>query len=400
MQSCSETGREETIHQETASVPVRGYRMRAWCLNYCLAALIGATPAAAQFGSSRFVAVGLSLDRPTDSRSIAMGESFVAVPDNHAAIMYNPAGLAWRQGIGASYAQRNDNIIDINNRRYIAVNASLHTPFLDVGLTYSRFNQGEGVITTESEPDGTGEIVLPHEYTFGIGIARSFGEHFSVGVAVKVPDLTNLYNFSGGSLPSVEVSHPVVLDIGILYRSLFPSDAEGFRQEFGLGMSFQNVGASTVARHTAVSPTLPPYFIPLNSVTELPQYLRAGLAYRVIIGSPDKENLTPFQFLATAEYRNLTNAMQNSMRDYWGFGVEASVYEVMMIRMGGYGHYETTTARYGAALSAPLQKLGEDIPLTLTVNYAAIPYPSTWVSDSKVVHAFSLELRYNNDLFE
>lgn len=351
------------------------------------------------FPGSRFVATNLSLDRPTDSRSIALGESFVAVPDNNAAILYNPAGLAWRQGIGVSYAQRNDNIIDINNRRYIAVNATLHAPFLDVGLMYSRFNQGEAVITTESEPDGTGEIVLPHEHTFGIGFARSFCEHFSVGVAAKIPDLSDVYNFPGSSLSSVEVSHPVVLDFGILYRIPLPTDAETFSQELSLGASLQNVASSIITTHTTTSLTLPPNAIRLDNSTKLPQYLRVGFAYRVIIDPASVEQLAPFQFLATAEYRNLTNAVENSMRDYWGFGVEASVYEVMMIRMGGYGHYETTTARYGAALCAPLQKFGGSIPLTFTVNYAAIPYPSTWISDSKVVHAFSLELHYENDLF-
>jgi hypothetical protein len=378
-------------------IPIGESRIRAWYPGSCLAALLAVTvPAAAQFGG---VATNLSLDRPTDSRSIALGESFVAVVDDIAAIMYNPAGLAWGQGIAISYAQRNDNIININNRRYMAYNVTVHTPYVDVGLTYSRFNQGESEISTESEPDGTGIFVLPYEYTFGIGLARSISEYFSAGVAVKAPDLTDLYNFPGTSFTTADVTRPIVFDIGILYRHSFPSDAKGFRQELGVGMSFQNVGAGTVTRRLATPPTLPPNFYPLTSVIDLPQYLRAGFAYRVIAGPPTEEGRTPFQFLATAEYRNLTNARQNSMRDFWGFGVEASVYEILMVRIGGYGQNEITNARYGAGLRVPFPDLGVAFPLALAVNYAAIQRPSTWISDNRVMHVFSFDLHYNTDLF-
>ena len=48
---------------------------------------------------SQLGAGGYPFDSPADARSVAMGESFVALPSNPAALMYNPAGLAGLTGL-------------------------------------------------------------------------------------------------------------------------------------------------------------------------------------------------------------------------------------------------------------------------------------------------------------
>ncbi|MBM2841255.1 MAG: hypothetical protein HW412_1783 [Bacteroidetes bacterium] len=359
------------------------------------------TPTAAQYLFSGYVYTGYSLDRPTDSRSIAMGESFVAVPNNPSAITYNPAGLAGIPGISFSYAQRNDNIIDIRNRRYYSFNSTIHTPFVNVGIFYSQFNQGELEVTTESEPDGTGQFILPSDCSYGISIARTFGEFFSTGISIKTLDLSDAILTSRYS--TTTVSHPVLFDLGMLFILPLANNEATIAQRVCVGTSYQNIGAGVRVESKPNSPLPPPvgYRVRASESIRAPQFFRLGFSYQCTVIAANTDEPAPLSFLATGEYRNLMNAFdnQNAMRDYWGFGMEATLYEILAVRLGGFGRNEITTGRYGAGLNVPLPRIGIDAPFTLSINYAAVPYQSTIISDSKVVHAFSIELHYGNNIF-
>lgn len=359
------------------------------------------TPAAAQYAYGKYVYTGYSLDRPTDSRSIALGESFVAMPGNTVAVAYNPAGLAGISGISLSYAQRNDNIIDIKNRRYYSFNSAIHTPFVSVGIFYTQFNQGELEVTTEYQPDGTGQFVLPRDRSYGIGLARTFGGCFSTGISLKTLDLSDALISSRYS--TITVSHPVLLDLGMLFTLPIPDDGARIVQRVCIGASYQNLGAGVKVESKPNSAFPPPagYSVRAGEPIKAPRFLRLGFAYLCTVEAENPDEPARLSFLATGEYRNLMNALdnQNAMRDYWGFGMEAVLYEILAVRLGGFGRNEITTGRYGAGLRIPFPRIGIDAAFTLSIDYAAVPYQSTIISDSKVIHAFSIEMQYGTNIF-
>jgi hypothetical protein len=117
------------------------------------------------------------------------------------------------------------------------------------------------------------------------------------------------------------------------------------------------------------------------------------------------------KILITGEYRDLLNPgqRQEDESDYWGFGFEALVYEVVSARIGGfltptnsiYGDRGVPQLRYGFGLRAPLQQLGIAAPFTINVDYSGIPITVSpyWKDLNTTLKAFSLQIAYEGDLF-
>jgi hypothetical protein len=341
----------------------------------------------AQPYSSAFVNTGYSIDTPTDSRSIAMGESFVAVPNNPSSVMYNPAGLAGTRGVLLFYARRNDNKLGIEERFYESIVAAIHTPILDVGAFYTRFNTGDMLTTTEQNSGGAGSTLNLCTYTMGLVVAKRVGEA-NAGIIVKRTDVSR--NPTGGSSNPVESNKPIAVDVGVLYSHAFPLKNRGWEHQISIGMSLQNFGQD--AKVTGWSGGL---------TFELPQYVRIGGAYSVALPPVDPSVLAPVRLLLTSEYRNLMNAgnKQNPTRDYWGVGMEATIYDVFAIRLGGYGNLRKTKIRYGFGAQAPLEKLGTGMPITVTLDYSAIPYEIAMPVERSILHSFSFSVQYEHELF-
>jgi hypothetical protein len=336
---------------------------------------------------SEYVHTEYSVDSPTDSRSIAMGESFVAVPNNPFSMMYNPAGMAGIKGVSILYDRRNDNRLGIERRYYESVVAGIQTPILDVGVFYTRFNMGDIPITTEQNPNGTGSTVNPYDYTMGLVIAKRVGEA-NAGITVKGIDVSGY--FLGSSSTSADPGKVFAVDLGVLYTHDFPSVNSGLKHRLSIGMSLQNIGQDLKVTSMARDLTF-----------ELPQYVRFGGSYHVTSETENPSALMPIRLLLTSEYRNLMNAgtAQNPTRDYWGVGMEATIYDVFAIRLGGYGNLRKTKLRYGFGAQAPLKQLGTGVPITVTLDYSAIPYEIAMPEERSVLHSFSFSVQYEHDLF-
>lgn len=343
--------------------------------------------------NGQYVVSGLSLDTPNDSRSMALGESFVAIPRNHTGMMYNPATIANIQGLVFSYARRNDNIFNIEGRNHWTFSAAVQAPYIDVGFFYSRYNLGEVLVTSELFPDGTGQKINPYDVTFGIAIAREFDEHWNLGVTVKSFDMSGFYNLTPSSFTTT-VSKPILFDLGILFTHQFPISEASQRHAMNIGASFQNIGGDPTFTRT------PPQ-LRLNSETQLPRYFRIGFSYELDMNPSSEEKLRPFRFVGSGEYRTITNSNFNPAKDFWGFGMEATMFELVVFRLGGYGASATTVVRYGFGLCAPLQKFGASAPVVIRADYAAVPQNIVVFDfyDRKVLHSFSISILYENELF-
>jgi|GEM_PF-1020398 len=365
-----------------------------------------------QLESDTYLGNGIfSIDVPSDPQSVAMAESFVAFQKNRSAMLYNPAGLAGVNRISILYSQRAMNwITGLDDMKYQAVTASIPTSLMNIGLLYNRFTQGEDRVRTAQNPEGDGTTVSIYDHTIGIGLAKQYNEYLGFGLSIKT--FNSILKYNGPSSQnlgfSIETTAlPILFDFGILYSNILSTEQENYQHQLNIGLSVQNVG--TALKQKQLFRTLPSNSISSQdySVT-LPQYLRFGFTYEFGLHGRTPEALAPLNVLVTAEYKNSLNGVA-SRKDYWGFGLELKLYEIASVRMGTfinphssiYGNEGTPALRYGFGLSAPLEKIGAVIPLTLNLDYAAIPLQKVMYVSSKVnvLHTFSIGLQYENELF-
>ena len=317
---------------------------------------------------SQYLDVGQNaIDVPVDPQSAAMGESFVAMRNNPAALFYNPATISGFKGLQFTYSHRNFDILPNNDLTYHSYLLSLSLPTGSIGIFYNDFtNDNDLIVTSPAYPEGTGEYTSYKNYVYGAAYGKDVSANFDIGITLKA------YNYSLGP----HSGHAAYLaDIGTIYHTSGPISRAGFiTDEFNAGISIQNFG--TDHRYDTT-------FQEAGSLIKLPRYLRIGYAYRMTIVNEDKEKLTPIGFLFTGEYRNLLNAedYQSSERDYWGFGTQATLYEILSLRLGSYisgtpsyyGQKGVPSIRYGFGVHLPLNKIGLQSPIAIIMDYGVIP---------------------------
>jgi len=298
-----------------------------------------------------------------------MGESFVALPANPSALMYNPAGLAGLSGIHLSYSQRSQ--IGEYHSTLRSFNAAVVTPF---GVFAAQFNHDYyGVLPITLSNDGLSPVSA-YDYDIGIGYAVGLGRGFSIGGAAKyfesrglTPDPLTGYALSSTSMPAK------LYDIGLMYTfRRFHSQAT-VEDSLTIGMSYQNIG-------TGGNRSYPGGHIPELDMQEgMPQYFRAGLSYALKVVPRASGEVSPFEAVVSGEYRSA----QNLGPDRWGLGMEFTIDEILSLRAGGLfqNSAEPGHMRYGAGVRLPFRSLGFDLAL----QGAVIP----WYS----LYAFSIDIQ-------
>jgi len=329
-----------------------------------------------------------TLDVPVDARSVAMGESFVAVAGTQSAHIFNPASLASAKGITVSYSRRGYTFVDPVVAKYQYVSASMYTSLVSVGLFYSRFDLETGTVLVST---------TDFNYVWGATLAKTFGERFHIGATVK----SFRYGVTEGSLSESRSTNSAMLfDIGAQYSANVILTGSSFHDELRGGVSLQNFG--TDLRAGSMVPFDPQLVIPV------PRYLRIGFAYRIERLPDRKDELIPFSMLVSGEYRNLLNPDpgQEDSRDFWGFGTELSFFEIASARTGvyiapfdrWYGRRGEASFRYGLGLNIPLRHIA-DIPWLVSFDYSRIPITNGFVGLHDSFPVFSLEVQYLEDIF-
>jgi hypothetical protein len=340
------------------------------------------------------------LDVPTDPRSVAMGESFVALPGNPTALMSNPAGLAGLTGLGVSYAQRSLNWMKfLEDYKYHGANGYIAVPFGVFGIQYNRFSMGEATISTSTSPDGIGKMRL-YEHAFVLGFGRTFGENFSAGIAAKYFNIVNtVISITTPNAIDFTTTPAYLFDAGAQYSTpVFPGDSL-LQNAVTAGISVQNIGTEVKSASSLIES---------EANAELPRYLRVGFSYQLKILSRQTDGLQPASMILTAEYRRLINSSiyADSQRDYWVFGVEFGLFEIIAFRLGGvinpytsiYGKTAEFAARGGIGLNLPFAKLGVPVPFSVSGSYSFIPinrYPNQFMTGTTDnLEVFSIGLEY------
>lgn len=122
-----------------------------------------------------------------DARATGMGEAFIAVSDDFSALQYNPAGLVLNKDNGLSFTHTawfaDSRIEHLGGVYHFGGNNA-------VGLSVTSFRTEDMKVTTEFQPNGTGNYFRFSDLAVGLSYARQFTDQFSFGITVKYVEET------------------------------------------------------------------------------------------------------------------------------------------------------------------------------------------------------------------
>ncbi|HYE58333.1 MAG TPA: PorV/PorQ family protein [Rhodothermales bacterium] len=136
------------------------------------------------FGTDRAGTVGFQfLKLPSDARAIGMGSSGVTTADDASALYWNPALAAQARGahVAAGRVAYYDGPLFTTN----FVGATTPLGSFTLGLSLQTLDSGPMDVTTEFDPDGTGETFRFVDVAVGATVSQALTDLFSYGVTAR-----------------------------------------------------------------------------------------------------------------------------------------------------------------------------------------------------------------------
>lgn len=139
-----------------------------------------------------------------DARASSMGKAFAAMPGDLSSVYWNPAGL--------DHLNRSE-VLFANNQwltgvDYFFLAYALKLPGIaTLGFSAISLSVPEDIVTTESQPNGTGELWEAQDMALNLTVSRRLTDHFSIGGNVKYISQRIWH----------ENSSAIALDLGALY---------------------------------------------------------------------------------------------------------------------------------------------------------------------------------------
>ena len=275
------------------------------------------------------------------------------------AIYWNPAGLDMEKSTGGALFSYRQYIAGIGIS-YLAVGGR----FGDLGsiaVSLRSFNIGTISVTTEDQPDGTGEQLNPTFFTGGITYSKRLTDRISIGATMNLID-ESFGNVSGSAIG---------FDFGVQYENLVGING------LGLGVAVKNVGTEMKYGGSGlyVQATIPSAGIGLSyykveaASFQLPSVIDIGLGYKK---SLDDNN--SLEVMGTFENNNFGI-------DEYRVGADYGFMKTIDIR-GGYLFSQTGGAFSSSAGNVSLFEgwsFGAGVDLTkltglgLSFEYAYVP---------------------------
>jgi len=248
---------------------------------------------------------------PVGARSIALGSSFIATVSGVDAIYWNPAGLSKSSLTGVMFSYMKY-IADINVN-YFAGSTNISN-IGSLGFSVKSLDVGDIAVTTEDQPDGTGETTSPTFLIAGATFSRQLSDHISVGITSnyiyekmgKVSASTFAFNlgvqYEGiGGIENLCVG-AVVKNIGPKLRY----DGNGLLREAGV---YDALRSNSIVKIQAAA-------------SDLPSTIEIGLGYSIEFSKLGKINLS-------SVFQN-----NNYSADEYKFGLEYIFDKLISLRGG------------------------------------------------------------------
>ncbi len=191
-----------------------------------------------------------------DARSGAMGEVGAATSPDANSIHWNPAKLAFIEntgGISASYSPWLKSIAPDVNLFYLSGFYRLDERNV-LGSSLRYFSLGT-LHATGNDNEALGDYT-PNELAFDITYARSFGENFSLGTAIRYIN-SNIFNGTNAAGQDTKPGRSIAADVSGYYKN--ETNIFNMPALFALGLNISNIGTKM-----SYSNDGPKSFLPTN----------------------------------------------------------------------------------------------------------------------------------------
>ena len=324
--------------------------------------LIGIDSAYAGGGTRNGTGGATELLIPVGARGIALSGSNIATTTGLEALFWNPAGVAYMNNSAQATFSHMSYIADIGVE-YGAVAANFEG-FGVVSLAIKSLSIGSIPITTNEQPDGTGQTYTPQFLVGGVSYSRELTDRIAIGLT---------FNYISETIAQVSASG-IAFDAGLQYANL--GDVQGLNfgltiNNIGPSMKFAGPGMLVQASPTGSTsdPTMayqrPPSYYSVNSAAfDLPSSFQIGFGYKPQIDQDNMVNIT-------ANYQN-----NNFSGDVYNVGAEYGFMKTFFVRVG-YGYSpknQDPDYIYGLTAGAGIDYNLGGITLGLDYAYRSVKY--------------------------
>jgi hypothetical protein len=282
---------------------------------------------------------------PAGPRAAAMAGAVVSNTDDASSLFWNPAGIVGVKS-GALFAAHTDwwETIKLNH-------ASFVESFEDIGsfgISVTALSMDKMEITTEDQPEGSGQFFDAQDLMVGVSYARRLTNEFSIGVTAKYVQ-QRIWNESASG---------VAFDIGTQYRIGF--------QDLTIGMSMMNFGGNMTYAGSDLSVK---YNVdPNNSSVRLAPASLAPDDYPLPLHFQVGISMSPYTSEDFSMLLAVDVAHPNDNQEGVNVGTELTILRQFFLRGGYRFGYDVEKATLGAGVALPLGGLN------LTVDYAYAMY--------------------------
>lgn len=264
-------------------------------------------------------------------RSIGMGGAFVSNANDASALFWNPAGVvgvkdnelfasytSWWGGLNLSHAAFAFSTQDLGS----------------FGFSMSLLTMGEMDVTTELQPEGTGQHFDAQDLMIGVSYARRLTQDFSVGVTMKIIN-QRIWNETAGGL---------AFDVGTQYRIGIG--------DLAIGMSMTNFGADM--RYDGTDLNVKYDADAQNPNNRLTPSKLAAADYPLPLHFQIGASMTVLKTEAVMVLVAADAAHPNDNKERVNVGTELSIMDQFFLRGGYRFGYDTETGSFGAGALASL----------------------------------------------
>ena len=321
-------------------------------------AVAGAPPARAGRPDKAGASAAPELLIPVGPRSIALAGSSLATENGIEALYWNPAGLA-RSSHSANAMFTHMSYIGDIGVEYLAV-SNTFAGFGTLGFSMKALSFGDIPITTEDQPDGTGEITSPTFVTIGGTFSRQLTDRIAVGLTLNmITERMERVSTSG-----------IAFNVGVQYNGIGGIDG------LALGVVVKNIGpqmeygGNGLLRSGQVDDISRPgsFYIVKAAAAELPSVMEMGLGYEANMNEAGKLRFTGL-------FQN-----NNFADDEYRSGVEY-VYDDLVSLRAGYNYIPKNgdlqsiySGANGWSFGVGVRTLLSDVDLSVDYAFRAVQF--------------------------
>jgi hypothetical protein len=280
------------------------------------------------------------------ARAMAMGGAYAAVANDVSALYWNPAGIAWVDGVQIELMHNEW----IANTNYDFAGIVIPLSFIQstIGFSFISLDYGSDLVRTVDRPEGTGERFSASDVAVSISIASALTNRFAFGLSGKYVN-QKIWNETGSAM---------ALDFGVFYSTML----EGLR----LGASMCNFGNEIQLGGSDLRDTIDPDEevanydrVPVDLKTgsyPLPLLFRVGISYENTLGAFGN-------VLLSMDVNHPSNATESI-----NFGIEYGYGNMFYLRGGYQNLFERDSINgmtFGGGIN--IYKLGS---MGLRIDYA------------------------------